>query len=195
MTVERVPAQADDGAWNEEGGTARAGGLRAAAVVLAAGLAVLALGAWTALARGRGEAAPLTAADRDEATAAVQRFASLSAHLRGSGGDPRFAERLPADPDVVEELSAEIAFSREAGRREEPRLVRAEVLSLEASGAEGAVARVREFWITRTAGAPGAPRSDVVTLRYELRRDVAGWRVAAWDVVDAWPAPAAAAVR
>ncbi|HSN90496.1 MAG TPA: hypothetical protein VLS93_04650 [Anaeromyxobacteraceae bacterium] len=157
--------------------------MRAAAAVLAVGLSLL---AWSALAAARREGpagAWLDGAAREGAVEAARRFAALSAHLHGSGGDPRFAERLDADEAVVAELLAEVAFARHAGRVEEPRLVRLEALEVRAAGAEVAEVRAREFWVTRTVAAGREEiRSDVVATRTAMRRGGAGWRVAGWTV-------------
>lgn len=151
------------------------------ALVLLAGLLALAAAAWRA-----STAAPAPAladADRKEAADTVRLYLAIAAHLRGSGGDPRYAERLPADPAIVEGIQREIEYRRHGGHQDEPRLQRLEIREVRAMGAERADVRTKEYWITRDLAAPDAgARSDVVLARYLLRRDSGAWRVADWDV-------------
>jgi hypothetical protein len=157
--------------------------VRAAAAVLGLGLALLAAAAASAVLGERSSASWLDAAAREGAVEAARRFAALSAHLQGSGGDPRYAERLPADEPVVADALAEAEFARHAGRVEEPRLIRLEAVEVRAAGTDVAEVRAREFWVTRTA-ADGREelRSDVVNVAYLVRREGSGFRVASWTV-------------
>jgi hypothetical protein len=157
------------------------GARTSAAIVAVAGLALLAAASVPA-ARAARAARDLPQADRRAATAAVQSFLTLSAHLRGSGGDPRFAERLPASEAVVGELMDEIAYLRHAGRLDEPRLVRSEIREVKPEADGLAAVRTKEYWITRDVREGGEVRSDVVLARYTLARDGAAWRVVDWSV-------------
>jgi hypothetical protein len=160
----------------------------ASAVVLAVGLAGLCLAGWRAAAAP--EAPPLGDADRRAATDAVHLFLALSAHLRGTGGDSRYADRLPARPAVVEELSREVEYRWHGGHQEEPRLVRLEIRDVAAAGPEQAAVKTREFWITRELRKDDAPvRSDVVFARYLVEPGAGGWRVVDWDVEEGAVAP------
>jgi hypothetical protein len=161
--------------------------VRTALGVLAAGLALLA----AAMSEARGARALETAwfddGARDGAARAAELFASLSAHLRSSGGDPRFTDRIAADPPVVAELLADIAFAQHRGQVERAQLVRCDVRSVKPVGLDLAEVRAKEYWVTRREGAAGpSTRSDVVAVRYAMRRDGGGWRVADW-VVDQDP--------
>jgi hypothetical protein len=170
------------------------GRMRASLVVLAAGLLGLASGLWTASARSDADSPPLSEADRKATTQAVQLFLTLSAHLRAADGDPRYAERLPAVPEVVDELMGDVQFLRRSHRVEVPKLVKVEILGLRRAGFELATVRTKEFWITRETTGEQSPRSDVVFATYQLRREPGGWRVASWEIEAADPGPIAASV-
>jgi hypothetical protein len=157
---------------------------RLAPFVAVLGAALLALGvqAWRVAAER--PAVDLPPEDQKAAADAVYLFLSLASHLRGTAGDPRYSERLPASPEIVDEMVGEIRWVRAAGRIEEPRLVRGEVRSVEALGPDEARVLTKEFWVTRDLSAPHTekPRSDVVLAKYVVRRDASGWRVADWDL-------------
>jgi hypothetical protein len=150
-----------------------------ASVLLAAALA-LGAAAWRARAVPPAALAP---EDQKAAADAVYLFLALGSHLRGTDGDPRYSERLPAAAEVVDEMVGEIRWVRGRGRVEEPRLVRGEVRVVDALGPDEARVRTKEFWVTRELSTPdGAPRSDVVLAKYVVRRDGSGWRVVDWDL-------------
>jgi hypothetical protein len=113
----------------------------------------------------------------------VKLFLRLSAHLQGSGGDPRFAERIPASSEVIEELLANVRFSNRVGRIEESRLQRVDVGEVAPIGTDRVEVATREYWVTRIISAAGSvmeTRSDVVTARYVVQRAASGWRVVEW---------------
>lgn len=149
--------------------------------VVAAGLAALVAGAWRASTTGtHGLAGKSEAAAASEV---VVSFLRMSAHLRGSRGDDRFAERLPAARDVVEELLAETDALTRAGVTETPRLLRADVRVVTPLADDAVEVFTREYWITDVAGegrGPERTRSDVVDARYAVVHEPGGWRVAAW---------------
>lgn len=154
-------------------------------LVLVAGLAALSGSAWRA-ARAPGRAQPVSDAARKAVSEAVYGYVKLVAHLHGSGGDRRFAERLPAGPEVVGEALADVQFATHAGNIEEPRLIRAELRDVRPAGFETYDVELKEFWVTRTIAAAGdvlGTRSDVVIARYRVQRGPGGWRVVAWDLV------------
>jgi hypothetical protein len=158
-------------------------------VVLIAGLAGLAAaGARAARASGEaGEAVKVSEGEEREAKTAAETFMRLAAHLQGSGGDPRFAERIPASPAVVEELLAGVTFASHAGKVEEPRLVRAELGPIRRVDTDVVSLDAKEYWIVRVLGAGGKTletRADVVKVRYVLARGPSGWSVAGWDLAD-----------
>jgi hypothetical protein len=157
-----------------------------AAVVLAIGLGVLGASGWRAAARARAEGVAASEPERAAVWDTVHLYLKLVAHLHGSGGDPRFAERLPAAPEVVGEALEDVRFVGHAGRVEEPRLIRAELRDVRREGAERYEVEAREFWVTRSISADGevlGTRSDVVIGRYAVRRLPGGWKVVAWDVL------------
>ncbi len=164
--------------------TSRRGVRTTAALAAAVGLALIGSAAWEA-ARVPREGA-LTDVERKATAGAVRTFLTMSSHLRGSGGDQRFAERLPADDQVIDEMLAEIEFLRHVGRVEEARLVRADVRDVRAEAEGIASVLTKEYWITREMATrtPIQPqtRSDVVLARYTVRRDAGGWRVVSWQI-------------
>jgi hypothetical protein len=156
-------------------------------VVLIAGLAGLAV-AGARAARATADPAQTSEVEAREVKAAAETFMRLSAHLQGSGGDPRFAERIPASPAVVEELLAGVSFASHGGKVEEPRLVRADFGSLRRLDAEVVSLDAKEYWIVRVLGEGGKKtletRGDVVDVRYLVARGPAGWSVVGWDFSD-----------
>ena len=158
--------------------------------VLLVGLAALAVAAVRAERTGGKEGGPATAPDRESATAAVQAFLRLAAHLQGSGGDLRFAERIPAAGEVIDELVASAQFGRHLGQVEEPRLIRIVVRSAN-DAARGRIEVItREYWTTRVITADGKVReirTDVLDARYLVVRDGPAWKVAYWTLGDGKP--------
>ncbi len=155
--------------------------VRTSASVLIAGFALLLAALADARHAERSGADWLDGREREGAAGTAALFARLSSHFRASGGDPRFSDRIPADPPVIAELQADVAFARHGGLVERPRLVKFEALEVVPDGPGFAKVRATEYWITQTEG-PEEPsvRSDVVSVRYAMRRDAAGWRVADW---------------
>jgi len=154
--------------------------LRPEILVLAAGAVALAGAAW----RASSEPAPtVSQRDRDGAIAAVRSFVSLSTHLRSSGGDERFADRIPADRAVVSELVTDVELGRRGGREEEEsRLVRVDVRDVRPSLAFLVEVRTKEYWVTRSRPGGADVRSDVLLVRYVVRRDGGAWKIADWDL-------------
>lgn len=158
--------------------------MRAGLAVLLAGLALLGLSAAGAL-RAPVPARPPTAEERAEAERTVHELLALVRHLHGSGGDPRFAERVPAAPEVVDELLREIAWVRHQGWIEELQLARLELSPAERTEDGALELGAREFWIARrrpVADAAAEPRlsSSVLATRYRLEREGGRWRVVEW---------------
>lgn len=154
--------------------------MRIPAAVILAGAVLLAVA--VAEARGsRGSEAWLDGTARAEAVKAARLFAAMSAHMRASNADRRFAERLAADEPVVDEILADIAWVQHRGREERPRLMDFRAGEVRAAGAGFAELTAREYWVTRSVGSGGeAVQTDVVQVRYALRRTGLGWRVADW---------------
>ena len=154
-------------------------------IVVVTGLAALAVAGTLEARGGAGHAPALSDDDRAAAGEAALMFARLVAHLQGSAGDPRFAERIRAAPDVVDEAVAAADVARRAGHVEEPRLIRAETRRVAAEVGGGAEVTTREYWITRVISADGAvveTRSDVLDVSYVVQRAPGGWDVVAWDL-------------
>jgi len=154
--------------------------LRPEILVIAAGAVALAGAAWRVSAGPERPTVPQR--DRDGAIAAVRSFISLSTHLRGSGGDERFADRIPAYPAVVAELMTDVERGRRRGREEESRLVRADVRDVRPSLAFHVEVRMKEYWVTRSSPGGADVRSDVLLVRYFVRRDGGAWKIADWDL-------------
>ncbi len=148
-------------------------------VVFAVGACALGVAAWRASSVERRD---LEQRDRAAAVEAVRAFVSLSAHLRGSGGDRRFAERVPAAPAVVDELVADAKEGRRLGRLDQSRLVQADVRRVREVGLEMVEVTTKEYWVTRDSSDSSRYRSDVVPVRYVVRREGGAWRVVDWNV-------------
>jgi hypothetical protein len=146
------------------------------------GLLALGGAGWSAREVSRAEPRPLSGKDGVAIEDALQLFLSLSVHLRASSGDSRYADRLPADPEVTDEIMGEVQYLARDRRVEIPRLVKLEVVEHRPSAGDGALVRTKEYWITREEGSERPPRSDVVLARYQLRRQQRGWQVVSWDV-------------
>ncbi len=160
--------------------------MRAALVTLALGAALLGVSALGA--RSPSETR-VPQADGEEAVATLREFMTLATHLAKSG-DERFAERIPASPDLVEEILADVAFAAEAGRSEDLQPVQLQIEAVKPSRPEGVEVLAKEYWVFRTSrlrDVPLAPqvRADVVRVRYVLAREGTRWRVVGWNVEDA----------
>lgn len=145
--------------------------------------------------RGQGEVrAPSISAEQQEyAVVTVRQLLNMMQHAYRSDGDARFFEHMPAAPEVVDELRRELDFLRQAGRRQEARLVHFEVQALEPRSPEEVEVRTVERWHTRTL----ALEDDVETapaveqqhaFRYLVVLEGSRWRVRAWDLSPDSPA-------
>lgn len=126
--------------------------------------------------------------DRRAAHEAVYRTLTLMAHLYSSGGDPRFAERIPAGPAVLDEILADVAFVSARGRVEVPDLIRLEIAAVEPLGPGAAEVTTREFWRVRFLWPDGSRESDpareqFLEGRYLVVKGSRGWEVQGWDYV------------
>lgn len=137
---------------------------------------------------GRAAPAPeLPPEQRRAAAETVRAFLALVGHLQESGGDPRFAERLPAAPALVEELRAEADYLARNRRVQRLVLHHLDVAAVEPAGRERVEVRTREMWTVHTLwaldGRPAeAPRPSLLAVKYLLAPLVAGWRVEAWEL-------------
>lgn len=130
--------------------------------------------------------------DRRAAADTVATMLSLMRHFYLSGGDPRFAERLPASAGLIDELRSDVDYLARNHRVQEPELERLVVLSVEAVGDGADLDRVevktRERWRFRVLWASDRsqaepPRERTVDGRYYLVRTNAGWRVEGWEPI------------
>lgn len=127
----------------------------------------------------------LSEADRRAAAATVYRFVQLSSHLYATGGDRRFAERLPSSPALIDEVVRDARYVLHNERVEEPSLIRLDVASIASPSADVITVDVREYWTTRyyfkADRSFDSVRSDIVRVQYRLQRDGGSWRVMSWD--------------
>lgn len=143
--------------------------------------------AWFGDPGGREE---LPTAERQAATDTVHLLLSLMRHLYLSGGDPRFAERLPAADGLVEEMLEDVAYLGRNHRVEDPELRSFEVLSVEELEEGRLEVETRELWTFRVLWAVSGEEAEparvrVVYGRYLLERRGAGWQVEGWDFAEA----------
>lgn len=147
------------------------------------------LGAWF----GESEATEgMTEEDQAAAAATVREVLTLMRHFYASGGDPRFADRIPASDGVIAEMRADVDYLGRSGRTQEPILQALEILGVEVLGPTQAEIRTKEYWIHHfrelgTTGRDGdpldGPRSQVLFGRYLVRRGTTGWGVEATEFV------------
>jgi len=142
-----------------------------------------------------GETAPaptLTEEDTRSATETIRLALTLMAHLHASGGEPRFAERIPASEGVVAEMMADVDYVKRNHRRQDMELEELEVLSAEFVGESRVEVLTRESWRVgyHVVGTDvtDPPRRHVSHGRYLVVQDVSGWRVEGWAFEDA-PTP------
>lgn len=131
-------------------------------------------------------AATLSAAERDGAGQALYLYLQVSSHYYASGGDPRFADRLPASEGVVDELRDDVDYLRRNGRYQDPKLARMEIVSAEPLEGGQVELQTREWWHVRTLWIDDGRESDSPRVfksfgRYLLEPGPAGWRVEAWE--------------
>ncbi len=133
--------------------------------------------------------ATLEESERKAAADAVYLVLSLMEHFYSSGGDPRFAERMPASPAVLEEMRADADYLRRNRRRQEPSLERLEIAAVEPLGPGRVEVKTREWWQIQILPIDGRPRAEpakVQTLdgKYLVARQDRGWRVEAWELLE-----------
>lgn len=142
---------------------------------------------------GSGER-PETGSDADRAAAvdAVGSMLTLMGHLYGSGGDPRFAERMPASDTVIGEFVDDIGYLRRNHRTQEPVLQNLEIVSVEPLGPDRVEVATREYWIHRVRWINSMEesepaRSQVVAARYLVARSGRKWIVQGWQPAEVTP--------
>jgi hypothetical protein len=134
------------------------------------------------------QAPELPEEEQKAAADAVYLTLSLMRHLYASGGDPRFAERMPAGEGLVEEMMADIDYLARNRRLQNPELLRLEVLSIEPLGEDRVEIASREEWRFALSHATGAeavpPRSQTLQAKYLVVRSAQGWRVEGWEMLE-----------
>jgi len=137
--------------------------------------------------------AEATAQDHETAEATLRQMLTLMRHLYSSGGDPRFAERMPASDGLRAEMLADIEYLARNHRVQDPALMRLEVTEVVPLDSERLELQTREFWQVRflsvVDGEPtDDPRWQIVGGRYLLVRTGRGWQVESWELdLDAEP--------
>jgi len=128
-------------------------------------------------------------ADREQAADTVREMLTLMRHFYSSGGDPRFAERMPASDGIREEISKDVDYLRRNHRIQDPRLMRLEIVSVEPVDTDRFEVRTREFWQVHFVSiADGEPSDEPIWQvnggRYLTQRGSFGWSVESWEFVD-----------
>ena len=140
------------------------------------------------------EPAPeLTPEDREGAVQAVALALDLMRHLYASGGDSRFADRMPTSAGVLEEMLADIDYLTRNRRRQDPKLEKLDIEAVELLATGSIEVQTRELWSIRFLWLDGTGESDphrveVGRSRYLVRRGSTGWVVEGWETLG--PAPA-----
>lgn len=124
--------------------------------------------------------------DEVEALATVRTALAMMAHYYSSGGDPRFAERMPVGPELLDELRVDAEYLARNRRFQESRLQKLELLSVVSAGEGRLELNTREYWVHRTFWSDSReesdpPRSGILHARYDLLLENSGWRIFGWD--------------
>ena len=134
------------------------------------------------------ESPQISDGDLVAATDAVREILVLLEHFYGTGGDPRFAERIPVSPQILRDLQADIQYLRHNRRRQEPRLQGLEIVDASPAGPDRVTVTTKEYWIHRIfwldEGGDEAepPHSQVITGTYHMRKQSQGWWLDRWAI-------------
>ncbi len=133
--------------------------------------------------------AELPEADQKAAADALHLTLELMGHLYRSGGDPRFADRMPASDGVKEEMLADILYLGRQHLLQDTELRRLDVMSVDRLGEGRLELRTRERWRFRVVRADGSgavepPRTRTVEAAYLVVRGGSGWRVEGWRLLE-----------
>ena len=117
----------------------------------------------------------------------VRLMLELMRHLYVSGGDPRFTERMPASPGVLDEMLSDIHYLAKNHRRQETVLKKLEIISIEEAGGGRLDIRTRELWQINILWLTGdevaePPSVQLIHGRYLVSSGNQGWRVDAWEL-------------
>jgi len=131
--------------------------------------------------------------EREAAADAVRMTLNLTRHLYASGGDTRFAERIPAGGGIIDEIVADVDYLARNHRVQDPELLQLELLSVVELSLDRVEIATREDWRVRTLLGVGGreadpPTSQTIEGKYLVVRGGKGWRVEGWELVDL-PAP------
>jgi hypothetical protein len=142
----------------------------------------------------------LTDLEKKLASDTVREMLTLMGHFYATGGDPRFAERMPASSAVMEEMKADVDYLARNHRVQTPTLNRLEVTSVEPIDEAHVEVRTRELWIIRLRWGRGSqdsepPQPSIAYGKYLLGWEPRGWQVKAWDLSEPGPASAPVASR
>ena len=123
--------------------------------------------------------------DRQGAEQAVGMTLAVMRHFYASGGDARYAERLPASDGIIEEMRADIDYLSRNRRRQDPEIKRLEFLTVTPLAEDRVELRTRELWQVRflwaaTGAEAEPPRVQVLHSRYLAVRGPQGWQVEGW---------------
>lgn len=138
-----------------------------------------------------GEADPpqveLDDGDRAAAVEAVRLALNLARHLYQSGGDPRFAERMPVSDGMLAEMLTDIEYLRTSQRLQDPQLRKLEVLEIVVLSRDRVEVRTREFWRHQFVWLDGSGEAEpeewqILFARYLVERGPKGWEVQGWEV-------------
>jgi len=140
-------------------------------------------------------AAELSDERKQAAGDAVHLTLNLMRHLYSSGGDPRFAERIPASESIVGEILADVEYLARNHRRQDPELLRLEITGVVPLDERRVEVRTREFWTIRWfwidgSGEAEPATSQVIGSRYLVVHGGTGWRVEDWEFLDEPQPPA-----
>jgi len=125
--------------------------------------------------------------EQKQAADVVHLMLTVMSHLYASGGDVRFAERLPAAQGVIDEMLVDIDYLARNHRLQEMTLDRLEIVSVERSGEGRLEVHTRERWQVRFLGTDGEgevdpPLRQTAHGKYLLVKSGRGWRVEGWEV-------------
>lgn len=139
----------------------------------------------------------LSAGDRKAIEGTLRTYLSMSAHFHATGGDPRFGERIPAAPWLVDDLRNEVEYLRKNARQQTMTLLKFDLLGIERVSADRASVSTKEYWVIRTSrldgqGEADPPRSEIIWCDYRMQRTGQSWQVQGWEAHEPPPAEPAA---
>jgi hypothetical protein len=128
--------------------------------------------------------------ERQKANNALRLVLDLTGHLYRSGGDRRFAERIPAGAGVIDEVMADVEYLARNHRVQDQTLESFDVVSVDVLASDQMEIRTRELWdvavLWAAGGGEAEPRaSRLVKGRYLLVKTGVGWSVEGWSFDEA----------